>query len=92
MSVVTGYIQAMLGIGVPMVTESALYYLTTMAPLLACGLIGSTPLPKLLYSKLTAKDNLPAAALAGVLLIIGFLSSTAYLVAGTYNPFLYFRF
>ena len=92
MSVVTGYIQAMLGIGVPMVTESALYYLTTMAPLLACGLIGSTPLPKLLYSKLTAKDNLPAAALAGVLLVIGFLSSTAYLVAGTYNPFLYFRF
>ena len=92
MSVVTGYMQAMLGIDVPMVTESALYYLTTMAPLLACGLIGSTPLPKLLYSKLTAKDNLPAAALAGVLLIIGFLSSTAYLVAGTYNPFLYFRF
>ena len=92
MSVVTGYMQAMLGINVPMVTESALYYLTTMAPLLACGLIGSTPLPKLLYSKLTAKDNLPAATLAGVLLVIGFLSSTAYLVAGTYNPFLYFRF
>ena len=92
MSVVTGYMQAMLGIDVPMVTESALYYLTTMAPLLACGLIGSTPLPKLIYSKLTAKDNLPAAALAGVLLVIGFLSSTAYLVAGTYNPFLYFRF
>ena len=92
MSVVTGYMQALAGIGVPAVTDHALYYLTTMAPLLICGLIGSTPLPKMLYARLTAKDNIPSAILAGVLLVIGFLSSTAYLVAGTYNPFLYFRF
>ena len=30
--------------------------------------------------------------LAGALLLAGFAASTAYLVAGTYNPFLYFRF
>ncbi len=92
MSVVKGYMQAMVGIDVPLATQSALYYLTTMAPLLLCGLIGSTPLPKMLYNRLTARDNIPAAAFAGILLVIGFLSSTAYLVAGTYNPFLYFRF
>ena len=92
MSLVRSYLQAMAGIGVPVFTGSAVYYLTTLAPLLAFGIIGSTPLPRTLYRKLTKKDNVPAAALAGVLLVAGFLASTAYLVAGTYNPFLYFRF
>ena len=92
MSLVWAYMRALLGIGVPLANGSALYYLTTLAPLLVCGVIGSTPLPHKLYGKLTEKDGIPAAVLAGILLVIGFLSSTAYLVAGTYNPFLYFRF
>ena len=92
MNLVWAYMRAMLGIGVPAITGSALYYLSTLAPLLLAGIIGSTPLPQKLYSLLTKKDGIPAAAFAGVLLVVGFLSSTAYLVAGTYNPFLYFRF
>ena len=43
----------------------------------------------------TAWHKLPGKAqkiLCPVLLLLGLLLSTAYLVDGTYNPFLYFQF
>ena len=38
------------------------------------------------------KDGFLPAALSGAALLAGYISSMAYLVSGTYNPFLYFRF
>ena len=92
MTAAWAYMGAMAGIGVPAVTGSALYYAATLCPLLLAAAVGSTPLPCRLYQKAVRKDTPAAALLAGALLLAGFAASTAYLVAGTYNPFLYFRF
>ena len=92
MGMVMTYAGAMLGSGVPFINSQAIYYLTTLAPLLMVAAVGSTQLPQKAYVALTKKDNIPAAAVSGVLIAAGLIASLAYLVAGTYNPFLYFRF
>jgi alginate O-acetyltransferase complex protein AlgI len=56
--------------------------------------IGATPLLKILIEKLKEKNTIKkiinlAEPIAMVLLMI---VVTSYLVAGSYNPFLYFRF
>lgn len=79
---------------VPLVTSETLYYLKSYLIVFAIGIIGATPLPSMLVKKLSDKEtwhkfvNLAEAVALPVLLIV----STAYLVDGSFNPFLYFRF
>ena len=58
------------------------------------GVLGSTPLAKNLYDKLRSgkKTGRILAALEPLLLAGLLLVCTAYLVDGSFNPFLYFRF
>ncbi|MBQ2726597.1 MAG: MBOAT family protein [Clostridia bacterium] len=69
----------------------SVYYVRSYALTLAAGMIGATPLPAKLVRTVTDKVSalrwVESLACIGVLLI-----STAYLVDGSYNPFLYFRF
>ena len=51
--------------------------------------LASTPLGVSVYRKL---PRLGAQAVCAVLVLAGLVVCTAYLVDGTYNPFLYFRF
>ena len=75
------------------VNDTTLYQLSTNALVFSIGIIGSTPLPKKLYTKLSESK---AGAVISVIEPIGvvalLLICTAYLVDGSYNPFLYFRF
>ena len=81
---------AMFGLaGLPLVTQEAVYYLRSYGLILALALIGATPLPKLLVTLLPRKA---VAILQPVVLGFLLLICTAYLVDGSYNPFLYFRF
>lgn len=89
---VGSYLKAMLCIGVPLITAPTVYYFITLLPLLLAAAAGSTPWPIEFWEKLTAKDTIPSAALAVFAIIAGLTASCAYLVSGTYNPFLYFRF
>ena len=89
---VLSYMSAMVGVGLPLASGAALYYLSTLTPLLLAAAVGSTPLINSLWNKMTRKDGVLPAALSGAALLAGYISSMAYLVAGTYNPFLYFRF
>lgn len=79
---------------VPLVTAETLYYLKSYLIVFIIGIIGSTPLPAMLIRKLSDREtlhkvvNLAEAVALPVLLIV----STAYLVDGSFNPFLYFRF
>jgi alginate O-acetyltransferase complex protein AlgI len=57
--------------------------------MLAILAFASTPLPKLLYQRLPKKL---AAVTTPLFVALILLFCTAYLVDGTYNPFLYFRF
>lgn len=69
----------------------SLYYVRSYAMTLLAACIGSTPVPSKITRYLT--DQKPAFAWVPSLLSLGVLFvSTAYLVDGSYNPFLYFRF
>ena len=53
------------------------------------GIVAATPLAKNLWHKLPERARQIAFP---VLMLAGLVFTTAYLVDGTYNPFLYFRF
>ena len=76
--------------GVPLVSASALYYLRSYGFLFIISLIGSTPLVRDTATKL--ENTRVAAILEPLLMILLLLVCTGYLVDGSFNPFLYFRF
>ena len=84
-------IQDMAGLfgGVPLTTQESVYYLRSYALVFAVSIVGATPLPKILAKRIPEKLTavLEPAALIALLLVC-----TAYLVDGSFNPFLYFRF
>ena len=85
-----GYLKVMFGLGgVPLADGAFGYYLTSYLPTLCAAALASTPLGGALYRRLGTKAQQIActALVAGGLMIC-----TAYLVAGTYNPFLSFNF
>ncbi|MBQ3136335.1 MAG: MBOAT family protein [Clostridia bacterium] len=73
----------------PFITAETVYYLKNYAVIIFLAVIGSTPFMKKLADKLPEK----ARYILTPLFVIGvFVLSTAYLVDGSFNPFLYFRF
>lgn len=90
-----GDIRCMLGFGgLPAVNADTLYNLKSFALIIISGTVLSTPV--LMSALKSARKNAvmnkiltfaePAAVISGIVL------STAYLVDGSFNPFLYFRF
>ncbi len=76
--------------GLPLVTEETLYYLGSYGILFVAGIIGATPVVKAAANRVyTTKVG---AVLEPILLIALLLLCTAYLVDGSFSPFLYFRF
>lgn len=87
------YMKAMLGMaGAGVVNKESLYLLVSNALLMGIMAIGCTSLPKYLAKKVTKKDGIGASLCMSVYVAVILLLSIAYLVNGTYNPFLYFRF
>ena len=85
-----GYLKAMFGFGGAGLLDNAfLYNLRNYLPILIIAGIASTPLAKNVWHKLSDKAKKVALP---ILMIAGLILATAYLVDGTYNPFLYFRF
>lgn len=88
-------IGGLFGIGVgDMVSAESMYYLKNYLVIFLIAIIGATPLPKRIYEFLEknvmVKKILCVAEpvfMAGLLLVV-----TAFLVDGSFNPFLYFRF
>ena len=76
--------------GLPAVTGETLYYLRSYGVLFVVGIIGCTPLVKNLALKL--EKTKVGAVLEPVMCILLLLLCTAYLVDGSFSPFLYFRF
>ena len=76
--------------GVPLVTGTTLYYLKSYSIILLAALVGSTPIVRTAAQKL---ENRPVGAVLEIVMMAAFLLvCTAYLVDGSFNPFLYFRF
>jgi len=89
------YIGGMFGAGgVPLVSPEFLYYIKSYGITLVLAIIGATPLVKTVVNKLADKAQTQKLVnlMEPVVLVILLLVMTAYLVDGSFNPFLYFRF
>ncbi len=88
-------VAGLFGVGVSgFIDDTTLYYLSSYGVILIVGIIFSTPIAKVIGAKLQQNKTTAAimqwaspAVMALLLVVI-----TAYLVDGSFNPFLYFRF
>ena len=85
--------KAMIGLGSGFADKAALYYLGSSWLMLIVCAIGATQLPKRMAAVLQQRisANVFQYVSYGVILLV-LLVSMAFLVADSYNPFLYFRF
>ena len=90
LSQAAGDMAGMLGLGgLPLISAPAVYYLKSYGLLFLLGILGATPLVKTLARK---ADTKAAWVLEPLVLAALLLVCTAYLVDGSFSPFLYFRF
>lgn len=95
MSEAFAYIGGMFGAGdIPLVSTEFIYYLRSYAFVIIIAIIGATPVVTRLIAKTRQSEtsNKILNVLEPVVLVILMLLVTAYLVDGSFNPFLYFRF
>ena len=80
--------------GVPLISKEFVYYLKEYIIILILGIIGATPLVKKAVTKLTEIKGLRVfvGILEPIVLVALLVLVTAYLIDGSFNPFLYFRF
>ena len=80
--------------GLPFVNATTLYYLRSYLVVLVVAIIGATPLMKNTANRLSDSKRFgtATAVLAFVLMAALLLICTAYMVDGSFSPFLYFRF
>ena len=76
--------------GLPFVNGETLYYLRSYFVLFVMGIIGCTPLVKNVALRL--EKTTAGKILEPVICVVLLLLCTAYLVDGSFSPFLYFRF
>lgn len=78
----------------PLCTDITLYHLKSYAVLIVAGIFGATPAAKIAVQKISdTKIGSKITAVAEPVFVVAVLVAvTAYLVDGSYNPFLYFRF
>ena len=77
----------------PLYDSNSLYLLLTYGPMLAICALAAIPLGKRFYKKLGTRLGQRALTVVdcgGLLCVL--VMAAAYLVSGSYNPFLYFRF
>lgn len=87
------YLGTMFGVRASPGGSKALYQLTSYLPLLAVCAVAATPIGSQLYKKINEKWKTGALAAVDVAGISGIaFLCIAYLISGSYNPFLYFRF
>ena len=89
------YIGAMFGAGdISAVSKEAIYYLNSYVYIFLIAFVGATPGPMRLFVTMSEKKcvSKTIAVLEPIVMAILLLICTAFLVDGSFNPFLYFRF
>jgi alginate O-acetyltransferase complex protein AlgI len=81
------YAFTLLGRGQNFLNQNFMYYLLSYAGLFLVAVLGATSIPARVAERIPGKKYLRLFWLAGCLIL-----SLSFLVADTYNPFLYFRF
>ncbi len=91
----TGDLKALFGLsGLPLWSFDTAYYLRSYGWLLVMAVVGATPAVKRLWIRASETKAGAAAAtvIEPVFVLVMMLLTTAHLVDGSFNPFLYFRF
>lgn len=80
--------------GLPAYNKEAVWYMRSYAPVLVAAAAGSTPLFTGAVKKISQNDKGKTAVsiLEPVFVLVLLAVSTAFLIDGSFNPFLYFRF
>lgn len=88
------YIKSMFGLGgLPFSTSETMYYLRSYVSIFLMALMGATPVIRDLALRLKGKMSEKCLAFIEPLFVILIIAlSSAYIVDGSFNPFLYFRF
>lgn len=76
--------------GLPISTAEFVYYIKSYGVTLALAIIGATPLPAQIVGKI--RDSRIMWVLEPAVLLLLLAICAAYLIDGSFNPFLYFRF
>ena len=95
MSQAFSYLKAMFGAGgYPLISAACSYYFRSYFVVLMIALLGATPIPKSFCRRLQQRKMGTAVMLFAEPLALSalMLICTAFLVDGSFNPFLYFRF
>ncbi len=95
MSQAFSYLKAMFGAGgYPLISVECIYYFRSYFVVLMIALLGATPIPKSFCRRLQQRKMGTAVMLFAEPLVLSalLLICTAFLVDGSFNPFLYFRF
>lgn len=89
------YLCGMFGMGgVPLISTEYVYYLRRFGVTILAGVIGATPAPKRVVEqiqKYPAGEKLVDLS-EPIVLVLLLVTATSYLIDGSFNPFLYFRF
>ena len=89
------YIASMFGAGnIALTSAETIYYMRSYLVIFAAAVIGATPIPKMLVCRIqeTTVGRKFVDVAEPIALAVLFMVVTAYLVDGSFNPFLYFRF
>ena len=74
----------------PLISEESLYYFKSYFLIFLIAAIGSTPIIKNIFNKSRYEKIINC--IEPIFLLLIFIISTSYIIDGSFNPFLYFRF
>ncbi len=87
------FLGVLFGGGAGLLNNQSVYMLLSFLPLILVCAVASTPLVKNLYTKFTTKASEGVLGTTEIVTAsVAMFLSIAYLISGSYNPFLYFRF
>ncbi len=86
----SGYLKALFGIGVPLGNALAAYEWDIWLPFLLLLAVGATSIPARIAARVSGAELRAPLQMAYTVVLL--VLSLAFLVSGSYNPFLYFRF
>ena len=88
---IMNHLSGLLGLnGIPFISQETIYYLKSYLMIFVISIIGSTPLMKMIVNSKYLKKA--QNVLEPIFVVVILLVSTAFIVDGSFNPFLYFRF
>lgn len=86
-------VEGLLGVaGIPMFSKEAVYYLRSYGMTFIVAILGCLPIAKVCVQKIRTVRSMVYGFAKPIILITLMVLTTAYLVDGSFNPFLYFRF